>query len=499
MPPSGPRSGYVASVLARNRLGVASIVFFAVSAAAPLTVIAGGAVTAVAVTEVTAIPIGYLVIAVALAIFTAGYVTMSRHLTNAGAFYSYVAHGLGKIPGVGAAGIALLAYNAMQIGLYGAFGYVAAQGADTFGVAVPWWACALIGWALVSVLGLLDVALNGRVLATMLVAEVLIVALYDAVMLTHPAGGVVRWDTLAPSQLLDPTIAGIMLVAVAGFTGFEATVVFSEEAKDPKRTVARATYIAIASVGLLYGLSAWAISVATGPAAFVSRAKADGTELMFNLVLPYVGQTLVDIGKLLFMTSLLAALLVFHHTTARYCYALGRERVLPAAFGRVARRTGAPKVGSIAQSTLALVVIAVYAIAGWHPVDNMFGRLTAVGGLGVLILMALTSVAVVGFFLRDHRGEPVWLRVVAPTIAGLFLITLTGITVANFGALLNVESGSVLGWAFPAAYLVAGCAGLAWASILKRERPTTYARIGLGVETTPPATPAPAQPQHVWV
>jgi len=43
MPGKAPSLGVVDQALAKNRLGIASVVFFVVAAAAPLTVIAGGA------------------------------------------------------------------------------------------------------------------------------------------------------------------------------------------------------------------------------------------------------------------------------------------------------------------------------------------------------------------------------------------------------------------------------------------------------------------------
>ena len=64
--------------------------------------------------------------ALLLALFSVGYVAMSRHITNAGAFYTYVTHGLGRPAGVGAAWMALLAYNALQVGFYGIIGAAAA-------------------------------------------------------------------------------------------------------------------------------------------------------------------------------------------------------------------------------------------------------------------------------------------------------------------------------------------------------------------------------------
>ena len=64
-----------------------------------------------------------LLLAAGLLVYAAGYVAMSRHVRNAGAFYAYIARGLGPEAGVGSAWTALVAYNAMQIGIYGMLGF----------------------------------------------------------------------------------------------------------------------------------------------------------------------------------------------------------------------------------------------------------------------------------------------------------------------------------------------------------------------------------------
>src|SRR5207244_2538547 len=86
----------VSRTLARNRLGVPGVVFFVLAAAAPLTVVAGGATTGWAVTGVVGIPVSYLATGIVLAVFSVGYTAMSRKIVNAGAFYSYITHGLGR-------------------------------------------------------------------------------------------------------------------------------------------------------------------------------------------------------------------------------------------------------------------------------------------------------------------------------------------------------------------------------------------------------------------
>src|SRR6185295_19851889 len=138
----------VARALAKNRLGVPSVVFFGVAGAAPLTVIIGAISATYAIIGSTAVPIAYVAVAGILSLFTVGFVAMSRHIVNSGAFYSYISHGLGRVIGVGAAFVALPAYAMMQIGLFGLFGVVASGLLNAAGIPVGWFACALIAWAL---------------------------------------------------------------------------------------------------------------------------------------------------------------------------------------------------------------------------------------------------------------------------------------------------------------------------------------------------------------
>src|SRR5262245_57700792 len=108
------RPGGVSRALARDRLGVPAVLFFVLSGVAPLTVAAGVIPTAYQVTGLTAIPAAFMIVAVILAIFAAGYVAMARTICNAGACYAFIARGLGRPAGVAAALVALLAYSCLQ-------------------------------------------------------------------------------------------------------------------------------------------------------------------------------------------------------------------------------------------------------------------------------------------------------------------------------------------------------------------------------------------------
>src|SRR5438105_15743985 len=90
----------VSKALAADRLGVPAVLFFVLAGVAPLTVAAGVIPTAYATTGLTGIPAAFVVVAVILALFSAGYVAMTRSISNAGAFYAFIAQGLGRVPGV---------------------------------------------------------------------------------------------------------------------------------------------------------------------------------------------------------------------------------------------------------------------------------------------------------------------------------------------------------------------------------------------------------------
>src|SRR3984893_11819788 len=91
--------GAVSGALARGRLGAPAGVFFVLAGVAPLTGAAGVIPTAYQTTGLTGIPAAFLAIAVILALFAAGYVAMTRYITNSGAFYAFVSRGLGRVAG----------------------------------------------------------------------------------------------------------------------------------------------------------------------------------------------------------------------------------------------------------------------------------------------------------------------------------------------------------------------------------------------------------------
>jgi amino acid transporter len=473
----------LSAVRAADRLNAIEVLSFLGTSIAPLAVIGGAISTGWAVTGVTGFPLAFIIVGAALALFTVGYVAVAQHLRNAGAFSAYISAGLGKPLGVAAAFVAVVAYAAMGLSIYGMIGpSLASFVADKVGIELSWWIWSLVVLAVVSTLAVLRVDLNGKVLGYALAAELLLVVVLDVINAAHPFQGHVSFHTWTPASLSGAGLGVALVIAMNGFVGFEGAAVFSEEAKEPARTVRRATFLALGVMTVVYAVSAWAMSVTIGVENVATAAKKEGPNLPFVTVAGVTGgNILIDLGQVLFISSLFASILAFHNTTSRYAFALGREHVLPSFLGRTWRRTNAPRSASLILSTIGLVVLLGYAASGADPIVKLFLWGTNTASFGILSLITVTSFAVIGYFIRNRQYQAsVWESVIAPLLAGLLLAAAIWQILDAFKDSLGVEANDPLRWQLPSVFLGLAILGAVWALILRATRPNVYRQIGLG-------------------
>jgi amino acid transporter len=479
----GSREG----TLDRRTLSTSSLVFLIIAASAPLTVLAGGVTSTYAVAGLLGVPLAYLLLGAILAVFAVGYGAMSARITNAGAFYAYVADGLGPRQGIGASWLALISYNAMQIGIYGLFGFALSSFLDArLGLSVPWWTSALGSLILVGVLGISRVDLSAKVIAVLVALEFVVVIVVDILSLTVAPEGVSA-QPFMPSEFFTYGIGAVLAFGIAAFMGFESGAIYSEEVKNPSRAVPRATFIAVAIISVFYAVSAWALAIGVGPGEIVAASREYGPDLIFVLIGEHGGPILTDIAQVLFITSLLAALIAFHNAVARYFFSLGRERVLPRWLGTVSARSHAPMAGSLAQSALAVIMVLVFAVAGQgselgplFPVLTLFTWLTNAGAFGLIFLLSVTSIAVIGHFRRNPDGHGIWVRWIAPGVSAIALGSVFVLILVNFDVLIGSEGPSPLSVVMPGIILLTGVAGLVWGEYLRRHRPEVFDAVGSG-------------------
>lgn len=472
----------------RGTLGTADIAFFVISAAAPLTVMAGVAPIALMLGGIGA-PVGYLLAGITLAIFAVGFTTMSRHVRSGGAFYAYITRGLGRPLGISASLLAMLGYNGMEIGVYGLLGSATADTLQSmWGIDVPWLPIALAGLLVVWYGGFRSIDFGAKLLGVLLVAETgILVLLAGGVLLDGGATGI-SFASFAPAHVFVPGMAAVLACAFAAFTGFESTVIYRREAKDPDRGVPRATYIAVAFLGLFYSFIVWAVIQAFGDGKVVEAAATDPGGMFFAAITTYVGTWAADLMHLLIITSILASLLAFHNAINRYGLALAEEGVLPPAFGRLHPRHRSPHVAGAAQIALGAVVVIAFAAAGADPYAQLLLWVNTPGMIALMALQLLAALAVPLYFRRVTHSEGALRTVVAPIVAAVLLASAIGLVVYNVDLFSGASTGVnvVLVAVVPAVFL----AGLVLAHRLRRTRPEVYA----GFAAEPDEAPHPAEP-----
>lgn len=170
--------------LRSGSIGTGHIVFFVVSSAAPLSGVVLGVPVIIGLGNGIGAAGTFLISALILLLFSVGYTAMSRQIVNAGGCYTFVAQGLGRVPGLGAASFALFSYTAIQAGMFGALGaFVNPLVEHYLGINGPWWVYSLLGVVLCWVLGVRQVELGAKILGVMLLLETSLILVLDVVIL----------------------------------------------------------------------------------------------------------------------------------------------------------------------------------------------------------------------------------------------------------------------------------------------------------------------------
>lgn len=426
----------------RGSLGVASIVFIVVAAASPLGVIGGPVPLGIAFGNGAGFPFTYVIATAVLLFFAVGFTSATPFVKSAGAFYAYVDKGLGRSAGIGAAFVALFSYVALEAGVFGLFGPALDGLLQSYGLpALPWWLYALIGLAVVAFVGYRRIELSGRVLAVLLIAEVVIVLVLDAVVV-FTGGGPEGYST----GIFDPThiVSGApgfgILFAILSFIGFEATAVFRDEARDPEKTIPRATYLSLILIGVFYALSSWVLISANGQSKIVELAGSNPGGILTDTTTQYLGTVGGHIIQLLFVTSLFACILSFHNIVSRYIFSLSANRVLPHSLSEAHGKHGSPARASLVATGIVVVLLAAAVALQLDPIVQFYTWLGGISSVGIVLLLVLTSVAVLAIFRKNNHGLSVWKTIVAPIIGLLGLVGFLIVILQNLPVLVGESS-----------------------------------------------------------
>lgn len=304
---------------------------------------------------------------------------------------------------------------------------------------------------LTTALAMRGVDLNLKVLGILLVLEIAVVAILVIGIVIGAAGNPPSIESFSPSVLANPGFGVAVLFVFACFTTFEATTVFSEEARDPRRTIPLALYAVVLFVAVFYTVATWAVSYAVGPDQVQQAATEDLAGIIFGLAATYVGPWLDVTMQVLVVSSFIAMLIGMQNMFARYGFALARAGVLPKPLARVGRRSQAPAAAALANGLIVAVIVTGSLLAGADAIEVVYAWFVALGTVGFIVMMALASLAIVVFFLREKVEHGFWTTKAAPAASLVLVAAVLVIALQNYDAMLFSEGATakLLLWLIP--------------------------------------------------
>ena len=459
-----------------GNMGVGELVMNVLAFSSPLTTVAGTLPVMLLFSGHTA-PGIYLLVTLMLLIFSVGFVRMSRSVEAPGGFYSFVTAGLGKPAGLGGALLALVGY--IFIGFFAPSLFaLTLQGfvVNTLGgPEIPWYWYGLGIITVTTLLAYNRIDLSAKVLTVVMLLESAVVVIFDVA--AFASGDVSQGVGFSMPWITDAGLGLALLFAVGNFFGFEATVIYRDEVKNPDRTIPRATYLAVVGIGLFYAVAAWAYTAFLGADNVQDEAKANTVNLFNDGATALVGKIFADIGVVLLITSILASMLSIQNIAARYSFSLAADGALPRILGSVHPRHKSPYVSAVGVGIVWVVATVVFTLVGVAP-EALYPIASGSGTFSVLLLMFITSFAVLVYFVRRRSFAPesVWKTIVSPIVSVLFLGLITYLAIANYPELIG--GSAVMTAIFMTFTFALFIGGIVYAYFLRSKRPEVYARLG---------------------
>ncbi|MGX6600644.1 APC family permease [Micromonosporaceae bacterium Da 78-11] len=372
--------------------------------------------------------LAYVVGMVAMMFTALSYAQMVRAFPMAGSVYSYAGRGIAPSVGFLAGWVILLDYVLVPGLLY----LVASVAMHSLVPGVPVWLW-LTGFVVFNtVVNYFGIRMTARVNRIMLVAELIVLAIFLVVGVVALVNGKGAGFSLTPLFNADTfswsVVFGAVSIAVLSFLGFDGISMLAEESREEARQIGRAMVAALLLAGTLFVVQTWvaALLVPDAPG-LLADGDPDGTAF-------YDAARAAGGGWLASLTALATAIawgfansLVAQAATSRLLYAMARDRQMPRFLSRINERHRVP-------ANATLLVAAVSLALGLYMAsrDDGISLLSTLVNFGAMTaFLALHVAVVVHYVVRQGRRD--WLRHLVVPVIG-FLILLYVVINANIAA-----------------------------------------------------------------
>jgi amino acid transporter len=415
--------------LERNAIGLTEVLFQSITFMAPAVAVALsiGFATTYAL-GITPLAVLIALIAVLFTAFSMG--ELARHLPSAGGMYTYVGRGLGSFAGWVLAWTFLLASIVVPSVLFAAFGFFGASlitELTGYEQEYLWVPLTLICAGIVWWLTYRGISISTRVGVALGLIEIGIMVFVSALLVIN-AGSRNTISVFVPGEAgIQPALQGMVFCLLA-FVGFEAAAPLAEETRDPKRNTRLAIVYSAILIGIFYVFCYYAATVYFGPdkmADFISANDSNPWGGMAEQVLPGIGSYLVTIAIL---NSCLANANSGANASTRSVFALGRSRLLPAAFGTVHPTHRTPATAIHLQAIVGIIIAVGLSLVLANQYPDTPGPLNTYFTIGYAIGLSFAgmymavNLATIGYFWREQRAEFNWFKHLVVPIIGFILM-----------------------------------------------------------------------------
>jgi len=375
-----------------------------------------------------ATPFVYVVCVIAMLLAASGIIEMARELPSAGAFYTYVARGLGPRAGFITGGLMFVAYALLapaEVGLIGS--YLQTTFETELGLHIPWWLIGMVPAAATVALAYRGISASLKTALVLFGAEVLVILVLSFIVLGRGGANGLSLHPLSPSASphgFSGVATGFVFAALS-FVGFEAATTLGDELDRPRRTVPLAILLSVVGVGILYVFCIWAEVIGLGERE--TNALTGASTPWNDLATRYAAwmKWPVIVAS---VSSMFAVMVNSANGIVRILNTMGREELLPRVLAYVHPRHRTPTRAVLVVGLFSVIVaIGLGAVSGGlgDPVagSNVYGYLGFLLTLGILPVYVLTNLAAVAYFRRSGRLRVVR-HVVLPLAGAALMVVL---------------------------------------------------------------------------
>jgi amino acid transporter len=420
-------------------------------------------------------PLAFLLGGVACLALAFVVIGFTRRMASAGYAYTYASRSLGKEAGFMAGWLYFFGFICFVPMTMSGVGYLAA---DLLGVSPNLWILFFfIGMVLFVVLSVIRIKVTTRVQLIVGIATVAIIVLID--LITTAKGGS-HGQALGAFSFSHTNSGGFngvfygIIFGVTSYIGFETAADFGEETAHPRRYIPIAVITATLFAIVLYLWTTYSITIGYG----VNNGAKMGADpvALKTTATTFVGSWLGTLAEIGGMCAAFIVCVACATAAARTLFAMGREGVLPAAFGRTHARFKTPVNATLAVTALALVMALLVGYplsdsAFGHPLSNYYFWATT-GTLLVIVVYILLCIGGIVYFWNT-RATRNWNPLVH---VGIPVVGAVVFGAALYGSIHPAPPG-FLKWTPVVAgiWLIIGVVVLLW---LRASRPDAVAQIG---------------------